>query len=88
MVLVAQLRECDQNDAAVVRGHLARIFADGLPPAVVAKKYQEVMYEQGYCYGSALEELTRSELLEDCGVLPGEANLILRVIHIMSGTFK
>ena len=81
MVLVAQLRECDQNDAAVVRGHLARIFADGLPPAVVAKKYQEAMYDKGYCYGGALEELTRSELMDDCGVLPGEAKLILRAIH-------
>ena len=85
MVLIAQLRIGVQDDPDVFKGVLAGVFANALPPAVAAKKFEDALYDEGFCYGAALEEITADDVREVCKGNRGEAILVLRAIRAPEG---
>ena len=66
MVLIAQLCSCVHDDPDVFKCVLSGVFANALPPAVATKKFEDALYDEGFCYGTALEEITGQDVREVC----------------------
>ena len=73
------LEQCaSPDDPDVVKGVLSHIFR-ALPPSIAANRPEGTMYDEDFCFVSALRELEPSDLV-DVGMTRAAAKLIIRAV--------
>lgn len=78
--LVQALRDADPQDDPVVVLAVVKGLLSSLPATVAVKRHEDILEQNGLCYVQELEHLTLDEL-RGCGIVLGEAKMILRKLR-------